>query len=393
MDNSACYSQSQTQAQMGYPLGRRGAYQNLGGSQPLKILQMCSSSATSGAERHVFHLSQGLKRRGHHVQVLTPGPGWLYDILRDEQIPVHTSYMKGSGWWRTMGYLIREVRRNKIDVVHTHLTRSAYIGHALGLVTNVPIITSVHIANNDQIYRRLARRRNKLVAVSNFVRGMLHGRGIPERYIETVYNGTEFVDFELTHPESVMDELGIPRHRRLVGLVGKVCRDKGQLEMISAMRSIHTQHPEAHLVFVGKVEEEFRPEIDQAIVEAGLEDRVTITGIRHDIHRMLDAFTLSTLPSHMETFGVAAIEAMARGKAVVATRVGALPEVVRHKQTGLLVDLRPNEIADAVSYLLSNNDEREAMGRMGRLIVEQKFTLQEMAARFEGVYERTVRSE
>jgi len=324
--------------------------------------------------------------------VLTPGPGWLYDILRDEQIPVHTSYMKGSGWWRTMGYLIREVRKNKIDVVHTHLTRSAYIGHALGLVTNVPIVTSVHIANNDQIYRRLARRRNKLVAVSNFVRGMLHGRGIPERYIETVYNGTDFVDFELTHPEAVMDELGIPRHRRLVGLVGKVCRDKGQLEMISAMRSIHSQHPEAHLVFVGKVEEEFRPEIDQAISEAGLADRITITGIRHDIHRVLDAFTLSTLPSHMETFGVAAIEAMARGKAVVATRVGALPEVVRHKQTGLLVDLRPTEIAEAVNYLLSNDDEREAMGRMGRLIVEQKFTLQEMAARFEGVYERTVRS-
>ncbi len=352
---------------------------------------MCSSSATSGAERHVFDLSQGLKRRGHQVQVLTPGPGWLYDILQDEGIPVHTSYMKGSGWWRTMGYLIREVRRSKIDVVHTHLTRSAYIGHALGLVTNVPIITSVHIANNDQIYRRLARKRNRLVAVSNFVRGMLHGRGIPERFIETVYNGTDFADFELTRPEAVLDELGIPRQRRLVGLVGKVCRDKGQLELITAMRSIHTEHPEAHLVFVGKVEEEFRPEINQAILDAGLGDRVTMTGVRHDIHRMLDAFTLSTLPSHMETFGVAAIEAMARGKAVVATRVGALPEVVRHKQTGLLVDLRPAEIAEAVSYLLSNNDEREQMGRMGRRIVEQKFTLQEMAARFEGVYERAAR--
>ncbi len=323
--------------------------------------------------------------------MLTPGPGWLLDILQAEKIPVHTSFMKGSGWWRTMGYLVREVRRNKIDVVHTHLTRSAYIGHALGLITNVPIVTSVHIANNDQIYRRLARKRNKLVAVSNFVRGMLHGKGIPERFIETVYNGTDFVDYELTHPEAVLDELGIPRQRRLVGLVGKVCRDKGQLELITAMRSIHTVHPEAHLVFVGKVEEEFRPEIEQAVIDAGLEDRVTMTGVRHDIHRMLDAFTLSTLPSHMETFGVAAIEAMARGKAVVATRVGALPEVVRHKQTGLLVDLRPAEIAEAVSYLLSNNDEREQMGRMGRHIVEQKFTLQEMSARFEGVYERAVR--
>jgi glycosyltransferase involved in cell wall biosynthesis len=56
-----------------------------------------------------------------------------------------------------------------------------------------------------------------------------------------------------------------------------------------------------------------------------------------------------------------------------------------------LVDLRPAEIAEAVSYLLSNDHEREQMGRMGRHIVEQKFTLQEMSARFEGVYERAVR--
>ncbi len=320
------------------------------------------------------------------MQVLTPGPGWLPNILEEERIPVHNSFMKGSGWYRTMGYLIREVRRNKIDVVHTHLTRAAYIGHALGLVTNVPIITSVHIANNDQIYRRLARRKNRLVAVSNFVRGMLHGRGVPERFIDTIYNGTDFVDFEQSSPEAVKDELGIPRERKLVGLVGKVCADKGQLELITAMSDFGREHPDSHVVFVGRVEEDFRGEVEAAVAGSGMADRITMTGVRHDIPRMLDSFTLSTLPSKMETFGVAAIEAMARGKAVVATRVGALPEVVRHKQTGLLVDFRPEQIAEAVSYLLEHGEEREQMGRMGRQIVEQKFTLNEMASRFEQTY-------
>ncbi|HSI72449.1 MAG TPA: glycosyltransferase family 4 protein [Fimbriimonas sp.] len=347
---------------------------------------MCSSSATSGAERHVFSLSRSLVHRGHYVTALTPGPGWLPTILDDEGIPVHNSYMKGVGWYRTMGYLIKQVRQNKIEVVHTHLTRAAYIGHALGVVTGVPIITSVHIANNDQIYRRLARKRNKLVAVSNFVRGMLHGRGVPERYIETIYNGTDFVDFEPTSPAEVKAELGIPQDRRLVGLVGKVCEDKGQVELIRAMKEVRRQHPDSHVVFVGRVEETYLPAVEEAISETNLRDRVTLTGVRHDIPRMLDSFALSTLPSKMETFGVAAIEAMARSKAVVATRVGALPEVVRHKQTGLLVDLRPDHIAEAVSYLLDNDEEREEMGRMGRHIVEQKFTLGEMANRFESVY-------
>lgn len=318
--------------------------------------------------------------------MVAPEPGWLPNILDDAGIPIHTSYMKGAGWYRTMGYLIRQVRRGKVDVVHTHLTRAAYIGHAVGLVTGVPIVTSVHIANNDRIYRRLARRRNRLVAVSNFVAGMLHGNGVPDRFIETVYNGTDFVDIAPARREEVLDEFGIPHDRKVVGLVGKVCRDKGQLELITAMRDVRREHPDAHVLFVGRVEEGFRPEIEEAIESNGMADRTTLTGVRHDIPRLLDAMTLSTLPSVMETFGVAAIEAMARRRAVVATRVGALPEVVRHKQTGLLVDLRPESIAEAVGYLLENERERKAMGERGRMLVEQKFTLQEMASRFEKVY-------
>jgi glycosyltransferase involved in cell wall biosynthesis len=329
-----------------------------------------------------------MKLRGHEVQVLVPGPGWLPDILHAERIRVDESYMRGSGYYRTIASLVKQVRREKIDVIHAHLTRASYIGYFVGLFTGVPVVTSVHIANNDQIYRRLARRRNRLVAVSNFVRGMLHGRGVPERFIDTIYNGTDFVDLPPASPSSVKDELGIPQDRKLIGLVGRVCPDKGQLELIQAMKSVREDHPDAHVVFVGRVEEIYRAELDDAISNAGLAGHATVTGVRHDIPRMLDSFTMSTLPSRMETFGVAAIEAMARGKAVVATRVGALPEVVRHQQTGLLVDLRPDEIATAVSYLLANVDEREEMGRRGRYLVEQKFTLEEMATRFESVYRK-----
>lgn len=324
------------------------------------------------------------------MQVVTPSAGWLPSVLEGADIPVYNSFMKGAGWYRTMAYLLHQVRKNKIDVIHTHLTRAAYIGYSAGLLSRVPVVTSVHIANNDQIYRRLARRNNRLIAVSNFVRGMLHGRGIPERFIDTVYNGTDFVDFALSSPEAVKDELGIPRDRRLIGLVGRVCREKGHLEMITAMRELRQSHKDAHVVFVGRIEEQFQEEFDNAVREAGIRDHLTMTGVRHDVPRMLDSFTLSTMPSHIETFGVAAIEAMARGKAVVASNVGGLPEVVRHRQTGILVDLRPEELAEAVDYLLVNTEEREAMGAMGRRIVEQKFTLNEMTNKMQGVYERAV---
>lgn len=326
--------------------------------------------------------------RGHHVEVICPEDGWLPQVLSDGGVHVHTTQMKGRGWSRTLGMILSQRRRNQIDVVHTHLTRAAYLGYSASLISRVPVVTSVHIANNDQIYKRLARKKNRLVAVSSFVRGMLRGRGIPDSFIDTVYNGTDFVDFEPYDPLSVKDELHIPRDRRLVGLVGRVCREKGHLEMIRAMKTIHKEHPMAHVVFVGRVEESFAEELNYEIDQAGVRDRVTMAGIRHDVPRLLDSFTLSTMPSHIETFGVAAIEAMARSKAVVASRVGGLPEVVRHRQTGLLIDLRPEALAEAVSYLLAHDDERERMGARGRQTVEEKFTLHEMVRRFEAVYSR-----
>jgi glycosyltransferase involved in cell wall biosynthesis len=353
-------------------------------------LQVISSSATSGAERHVYTLSRQLIDRGHQVQVMVPTPGWLPTVLEDASVPVHTGAMKGREWYQTTRFLLRHVRRNKVDVIHTHLTRAAYLAYAAGMFARVPIVHSVHITNNDVIYRRLAKRRNRLVAVSNFVAGMLHGQGIDKQRIDTVYNGTDFVDFAPAQPEMVKQELGIPSERRLVGLVGRVCREKGHLEMVQAMSAVTREHPDAHVVFVGRIEEQFAPEVAGAIADAGLRDRVTMTGVRHDVARLLDSFTIAAMPSHMETFGVAAIEAMARGKAVVASRVGGLPEVVRHGQSGILVDLRPEELAEAVSYLFTNHDERERMGQNGRMIVEQKFTLPQMARQFELVYEKTL---
>lgn len=354
----------------------------------LRIIQVVSSSATSGAERHVLSLSRLLRQRGHEVEVVCPPEGWLAEDLTQSGIQVRSSEMKGSGWFRTTGYLLRRIREGKVDVVHSHLTRATYFGALSGLLTGVPAVATVHIANHDQIYKRMARGKNRLVAVSNYVRGMLHGRGIPDRYIDTVYNGTDFVDFEPSSPDGVREEFGIPHGHHIVGLLGRVCVEKGHLLMVEAMGDVLKQFPNAHLMFVGRVEPQFEPELQEAISAAGIRDRLVLTGVRHDVPRLLDSFSFSSMPSHKETFGIAAIEAMARGKAVVASRIGGLPEVVRHGQTGLLVDLRPEELSEAVGYLLENEAERRAMGVEGRRIVEEKFTLGHMVDRLENVYYR-----
>lgn len=359
-------------------------------ARPLKVLQIISSSATSGAEKHVLSLSRLLTEGGHSVEIVCPPGGWLGQQCRVFGIPVHETDMKGRGWFRTTGLVMRRFREGKFDIAHTHLTRATYFGAIAGGLCGKPAVATVHIANHDQIYKRMAMRRNRLVAVSNFVRGMLHGRGIPDRFIETVYNGTDFTEFDQHDTSTIRTELNIPDGRRLVGLVGRVCREKGHLLMIEAMRDVVRDYPDSHVVFVGRTESHFAEEFKEAVRDAGIDDHVTMTGVRHDVPRLLDAFEFTTMPSHQETFGIAAIEAAARRKAVIASRIGGLPEVVRHRQTGLLVDLRPQELAEAISYLLENEEERNQMGTLGRIMVEQKFTLRHMAERLEGVYERAI---
>ncbi|MFY9233217.1 MAG: glycosyltransferase family 4 protein [Fimbriimonadaceae bacterium] len=356
----------------------------------IRIAQVVSSSATSGAERHVFALAHHLTQRGNHVEVLSPGGGWLTQDLQNEGIAAHTSDMKGVGWFRTVGTLMNLIKEQRLDVIHSHLTRASYFGYVAGALRRVPVVATVHIANHDWIYKRMARGNNRLVAVSNFVRGMLHGRGIKDKHIDTVYNGTDFAEFAASPPEPVLDEFQIPRERRLVGLVGRVAKEKGHLLMIEAMKPILEQHPDAHFMFVGRVEKQFEPELQEAIETQAVPGRLTMTGNRTDVPRLIDSFALSTMPSSIETFGMAAVEAMARGKAVVASRVGGLPEVVRHGQTGLLVDLRSEGLADAVSYLLSHEEECERMGVTARRLVEEKFTLGAMVSRLEDVYRRAL---
>ncbi len=335
----------------------------------------------------MINLSDLLRKNGHHVEVVCP-PGWLPGYLEAHGIKAHVSEMKGQGWFRTLGLVMRTIRSSNIDVVHSHLTRATYFGAIGGGLRHTPVVASVHIGNHDQVYKRMCRGRNRLVAVSNYVRGLLHGRGIPDRFIDTVYNGTDFVGFAPASSNEVRAEFGLAPDRKVIGLVGRVCREKGHLIMVDAMQQIRDSFPNAHVMFVGRVEPQFDIEVRSAIHDAGLDDRITMTGVRHDVPRLLDAVDFTAMPSERETFGIAAIEAMARAKPVVASRVGGLMEVVRHQQTGLLVDLRPDALADAMAYLLENDSEREKMGEMGRKLVQEKFTLERMLESLEKVYSK-----
>lgn len=353
---------------------------------PLKVLQVISSSATSGAERHVLDVSLALQRKGHTVDLVVPHTGWITEEAARCGVTAHVSPMKGRGWFATCGSMNSIVKKGEFDIIHAHLTRAAYIGFASSLMCRVPLITTVHIANNDAIYNRLARGRNRLIAVSGYVGGMLHGRGVPDRFIDIVYNGTDFLDFPVADPVEVKRGLGIDPNKKLIGIVGRVSQAKGQRHIIRALAKVKKNFPESHLVAIGEFDSNYEQEIRALTSHYDLEDSVTFTGLRNDIPQLLDSCQFTVMPSELETFGLAAVESMARSKPVIASAVGALPEVVRHGQSGLLADPNRPEFEESVAYLLGEDRIRDEMGACARQIVEERFSNPIMTNHIEDVY-------
>jgi glycosyltransferase involved in cell wall biosynthesis len=135
---------------------------------------------------------------------------------------------------------------------------------------------------------------------------------------------------------------------------------------------------------------DLEPGLQRLTRELGLTDRVHLLGLRQDVPALLRQTDLFALASHTEAFGISVVEAMAAGKAVVATDVPGLREIIVHGQTGLLVAAQdPAAFADALERLLRDAALREAMGQAGRARAEQNYSLAACAAAYEDLYAQT----
>jgi glycosyltransferase involved in cell wall biosynthesis len=301
----------------------------------------------------------------------------------------------------TIGSLARQFHA---DIIHTHLTRATYMGYFAGILAHVPVISTVHVLTRDFAYRYLPRSNHWLVAVSDYLRLAIIQRGFPASRVRTIYNGTDFLDDPLhslnieEHDAispalslSVRAEMGLPADAELVGQFGRVDSFKGAPLLVRAAKIIVNNCPRAYFVFVGHAEPGIQQALWEIATELGVEDRFRFTGVRNDVPRLMEAMDVITVPSLTETFGMVIVEAMASGKAVVATRAGGIPEVVAEGSTGLLVEREPAALADAVISLLSDPARRETMGLAGLDRARTLFSAKIMATNMEQFYQGVIK--
>jgi len=180
---------------------------------------------------------------------------------------------------------------------------------------------------------------------------------------------------------------GVPRQALLIGTIANLLPLKGYEVMLDALPAVLAAMPTVHYLIIGGGEAEYGTRLKAMTVERGIAERVHFAGFQKSVASYLSALDLYVHPSLKEAFGLAVVEAMAMGKAVVATTTGGLPEVVAQGETGLLAPPGDAEsLAAAVVSLLEDKVRREQMGRSGKARAQERFSLDASVRHMEQLY-------
>jgi glycosyltransferase involved in cell wall biosynthesis len=295
-----------------------------------------------------------------------------------------------SAGWR----LSRVIKRLQPNVVHAHDPHGiAMAALALSFAGGkaAPVLVAsrrvdFHLKENS-FSRWKYRQVDCFIAASEAIRLMLVADGIEARRTVTVHEGIDVDHVASGEPVNIHEAFWLPHHAPVVGNVAALVPHKGHRHLIEAAHLVVQEIPDARFVILG--EGELREQLERQVRDHHLEKHVLLPGFRTDVLGCIKGFDLFVMSSVTEGLGTSLLDAMACGKAIVATEAGGIPEVVDDQVTGMLVPARDHKaMAAAIVRVLKDAALRQRMGAAGLARVRARFTVERMVAETAAVYAR-----
>jgi glycosyltransferase involved in cell wall biosynthesis len=364
-----------------------------------RVLYVHGIEAIGGAERDLIALLKTLDRHKWEPHVVCPGTGPFRDQLHAIAVPTHALSLPP--WRKPLALFQRrsavgrlEALVNQLAPALIHVNDIWWVPHTVRAVAgcvakSVPVVAHVRQEIEPTKVRRYELDRvEAVIAISLQIEQSLIAGGVSVKNVRTVYSGIDLSEKQLTHNgQAIRQMIGLSNEAVLLGTVANLFPRKGYEVMLRALPAIVRAVPTVHYVIVGSDDHDYADRLKRLAQELKIADRVHILGFQDPVQPFLAALDLYVHPALMEGFGIAVVEAMAMGKAVVATTTGGLPEVVAQGKTGLLVPPGDAEaLAAAVVSLLEDKVRREQMGLCGKMRAQERFSLDASVAQVEQFY-------
>lgn len=390
-------------------------------AEPVRVLRVIARLNMGGPALHVAYLTAGLAERGYETTLvageISRGEESMAFVAEGLGVPVVTVSELGREISPLRDAiatlrLARLIRRERPHILHTHTAKAGALGRVAALLAGpdvAPIVVHTfhgHVLRgyfgpvSQRLFKLvetlLARTTDALVAVSPEVRDDLVALGVaPREKFAVVRLGIELetrVAVDDHDRERARRLLGVPSDRFLVGWIGRMTGVKRTGDVLLALRELRGRGVDATLCMVGDGPD--RKAVEQHAHELGIARHCLYLGYQEEVAWWYAALDAMVLPSANEGTPVSAIEALAVGRPVVATRVGGVPDVVRDGLDGFLVDVGDvSALADRLAALAADPELRRRMGEAGRERVLPRYAVDRLVDDVDRLYRALLTAE
>lgn len=351
-------------------------------------------------------LGKALAQRGHNIHFVTYDrpvrlDGFAHNIYYHQVAPEKYPLFEHLPYESALASkLVDAVQFARLDLLHVHYAiphaSSTYLAQQilLEMGVRIPFITTLHgtditLVGKEESFEPVVsfsiNHSNGVTAVSEYLRQATLDNFRVKRPIEVIYN---FVDLERFHPRAPDCNLHrrfAPNGEKLLLHVSNFRRIKRVGDVYEIFKRVRTMQP-ARLLLVGDGPD--RAHLERLVREDGLQEEVFFLGNQGNIEQVIPVGDVFLMPSETESFGLAALEAMACGLPVVCTHVGGLQELVEHERSGLLANVGDIETMAAHTLSLVSDPERLKAYSTAAYERARLFDVHSIVAHYEAYYKR-----
>lgn len=361
------------------------------------VLHTIDTTGPGGAETVFIDLATRLPQEKYRPVIVIRGKGWVYEELCRRGMRPILMATKGSYNWRYLRSLSALIRREKVDLIQSHLLGSNVYCSIAGLITRKPVVTTFHgtvdIGANERLkgmkFGAINLGARRIVAVSESLRENISNRtSLKASKTIVIYNGINTADFQRPRSDSLRKQFGWSANDTIIGSLGNIRSAKGYDVLLRAAALLKNASAGYRFVIAGQGKQGLYDELLKLKDELDLEEMVHFLGFNDDPAGFLANLDLFLLPSTTEGFSIATIQAMAAGLPVIVTRSGGPEEIVTHEQNGWMIQPGDSEaIAEAVDKLGRDRPLRERLAENGLGHAIRTFDMDKMLRAYEAIYD------